>query len=54
MKYGRTTECRARFLTRYFGHELSDDCGRCDNCRTGATHRVVDVRTLRSGAAIAV
>jgi ATP-dependent DNA helicase RecQ len=54
MKYGQTTECRPRFLTRYFGQERAEDCGRCDNCRTGATHRVVDVRTLQSGAAIAV
>jgi ATP-dependent DNA helicase RecQ len=44
MKYGRTTECRVRFLTRYFGNEFQRDCGRCDNCRTDAGHRVVDIR----------
>ena len=44
MKYGRTTECRVRFLTRYFGNEFSGDCGRCDNCRTDAGHRIVGVR----------
>lgn len=49
MKYGQTTECRVRFLTRYFGNELPKDCGRCDNCRTAAGHRVVDVRNLQSG-----
>jgi ATP-dependent DNA helicase RecQ len=49
MKYGQTTECRVRFLTRYFGNELPKDCGRCDNCRTAAEHRVVDVRNLQSG-----
>jgi ATP-dependent DNA helicase RecQ len=54
MKYGRTTECRVRFLTRYFGNGLPRDCGRCDNCRMGSTHGVVDVRELQSGAAIAV
>ncbi|ALA59239.1 RecQ family ATP-dependent DNA helicase [Nitrospira moscoviensis] len=54
MKYGQTTECRVRFLTRYFGHELPEDCGRCDNCRTGAAHRTVDVRELQTGTAIAV
>lgn len=54
MKYGQITECRARFLTRYFGNELPADCGRCDNCRTGAAHRTVDVRELQSGTAIAV
>jgi ATP-dependent DNA helicase RecQ len=54
MKYGQTTECRVRFLTRYFGNEFPTDCGRCDNCRTGSTHGVVDVRELQTGAAIAV
>jgi ATP-dependent DNA helicase RecQ len=52
MKYGQTTGCRARFLTRYFGAELSQDCGQCDNCRSGAAHRVVDVRHLGAEAAL--
>lgn len=51
MKYGQTTGCRARFLTRYFGAEISEDCGRCDNCRSGAMDRVVDVRDLGAAAA---
>jgi len=54
MRYGQTTECRVRFLTRYFGSELPHECGRCDNCRTGAAHRRVDVRELQAGTAIAV
>jgi len=54
MKYGQTTECRVRFLTRYFGNELPDDCGRCDNCRTGAAHRMVDLREVQAGFPIAV
>ena len=54
MKYGQTTECRVRFLTRYFGNELPDDCGRCDNCRTGAAHRMVDLRQVQAGSPIAV
>ena len=53
MKYGQTTECRPRFLTRYFGSEISEDCGQCDNCRSGAAHRTVDVRHLRAEAALA-
>jgi ATP-dependent DNA helicase RecQ len=54
MRYGQTTGCRVRFLTKYFGSELPNDCGRCDNCRTGAAHRTIDVRDLQSGHAIAV
>lgn len=29
-----TTECRSRFLLRYFGQTESHDCGTCDICRT--------------------
>jgi ATP-dependent DNA helicase RecQ len=54
MKYGQTTECRVRFLTRYFGNELRTSCGRCDNCRTGAAHRRVDVTRLQPGMRVAV
>ncbi len=46
MKYGQTTDCRVRFLTRYFSREISRDCGRCDNCRTGRTRLRVDIRDL--------
>lgn len=53
MKYGQIMECRVRYLTRYFGNELPRDCGRCDNCRTGAAHRIVDVRDLREGMSAA-
>jgi ATP-dependent DNA helicase RecQ len=54
MKYGQTTECRVRFLTRYFGNQLPAPCGRCDNCRTGAAHQRVDVTTLQPGMRVAV
>ena len=47
MKYGQTTECRVRFLTRYFTRETNEDCGRCDNCRSGATNLKLDVRELQ-------
>jgi ATP-dependent DNA helicase RecQ len=53
MKYGQTSECRTRFITRYFDSGLPEDCGRCDNCRTGAVHRVVDVRKLHKRSALA-
>ena len=33
MLYGQTTMCRVRFIAQYFRHEMTRDCGRCDNCR---------------------
>lgn len=54
MKYGQTTECRVRFLTRYFSREIDQDCGRCDNCRKGLPDLKVDVHELQAGAALAV
>lgn len=32
-EYGKTTECRQKFIAQYFGEALGD-CGICDNCRT--------------------
>ena len=49
MRYGQTTMCRVRYLTRYFGAETARDCGRCDNCRIGAADAVVDTGRLRPG-----
>jgi ATP-dependent DNA helicase RecQ len=31
--YAETTECRARYLRRYFGEAEGETCGHCDNCR---------------------
>jgi ATP-dependent DNA helicase RecQ len=33
--YAETDRCRAEFLLGYFGEELSELCGTCDNCREG-------------------
>lgn len=30
------TECRSKYLLRYFGQEDSEPCGTCDVCRSGA------------------
>ena len=54
MKYGQTTDCRVRFLTRYFSKEIEHDCGRCDNCRKGLPDLKVDVRKHEAGAALAL
>ncbi|MEE2031968.1 RecQ family ATP-dependent DNA helicase [Rhodococcus chondri] len=33
--YAETRGCRRQFLLGYFGEELADPCGSCDNCRDG-------------------
>jgi ATP-dependent DNA helicase RecQ len=33
--YAETDRCRADFLVGYFGEQLSQRCGVCDNCRAG-------------------
>ena len=33
--YAETTECRRQFLLGYFGEQLDEPCGNCDNCAAG-------------------
>ena len=33
--YAETTDCRRRLLLGYFGEQLADPCGHCDNCDAG-------------------
>ncbi|MDT0274511.1 RecQ family ATP-dependent DNA helicase [Blastococcus goldschmidtiae] len=33
--YAETTECRRQFLLGYFGEQLDQPCGNCDNCTSG-------------------
>lgn len=32
--FGDLKTCRRKFLLNYFSEDLTDDCGRCDNCNT--------------------
>ena len=34
--YAETSRCRSAFLLGYFGQPDREQCGRCDNCRSGA------------------
>ena len=33
--YAETTRCRRQFLLGYFGEQLDEPCGNCDNCTSG-------------------
>jgi len=33
LHYAESSTCRVRYIREYFGEKVSDDCGRCDNCR---------------------
>jgi ATP-dependent DNA helicase RecQ len=34
-RYAELTDCRRRFLLRYFGQDAAQPCGHCDNCDAG-------------------
>ena len=38
MHYAQSAQCRARFLTEYFGEEAEEHCRHCDNCRARGEH----------------
>jgi ATP-dependent DNA helicase RecQ len=40
MRYAEMTECRTRYLRRYFGEPDGDDCNHCDNCRDHPAQRL--------------
>lgn len=37
--YAETIGCRRRYLLRYFGEEVDEPCGYCDNCEAGTGAR---------------
>ena len=50
-----TSECRSRYLLRYFGQTDTTDCGTCDICRSsaGAASSGVSTASLRSAPPLA-
>jgi ATP-dependent DNA helicase RecQ len=45
--YAETTGCRRQFLLGYFGEQLDEPCGNCDNCSSGSAQEQ-DVADQRS------
>lgn len=33
LQYAESSSCRVRYIREYFGEKVTDNCGRCDNCR---------------------
>ncbi len=44
MHYAETPTCRTQILRQYFGEELGDACGRCDNCDRGLRDTDAELR----------
>ena len=39
MHYAQSTDCRAQIIREYFDEAISEPCGRCDNCASGAAQQ---------------
>jgi ATP-dependent DNA helicase RecQ len=48
-RFAEMTDCRRRFLLRYFGEEVSQACQNCDNCDAGTSRPVVPAGTFSPG-----
>ncbi len=46
--YAQTALCRLRFLRRYFGENVEEDCGNCDNCRRKAVEPELPTNTAQT------
>ena len=48
-RYAEMTDCRRRFLLRYFGEAVSEACRHCDNCDAGLSRPSVPTGTFSPG-----
>lgn len=44
MHYAETPNCRTQVLRQYFGEEMGEPCGRCDNCDRGLVDTAAELR----------
>jgi ATP-dependent DNA helicase RecQ len=47
LQYAERGTCRGRALLAYFGEQMSDACGHCDNCEAGTADRAERRRVVR-------
>ena len=45
--YAETDRCRSEFLMGYFGEDLAEPCGHCDNCEAGTAQENMNVENRR-------
>ena len=48
-RYAEMTDCRRRFLLRYFGEAVSEACRHCDNCDAGRSRPSVPTGAFSPG-----
>jgi len=51
--YAELTGCRRQHLLSYFGEELAEPCGHCDNCEAGAAHGASADAPFAAGSRVA-
>ncbi len=51
--YAELTGCRRQHLLSYFGEELPEPCGYCDNCEAGVAHGASEDAPFAAGSRVA-